>query len=97
MFFKNLCILVLWTKVASALEGLKLTVIFCYLPSACLLLGADHDIIEEKDMAQLPMVLDLLDTQAVFSQVSLTITLILPSIHRVLKVLQEVLCQFQRL
>ena len=23
MFFKNLCVLVLWTKVASALEGLK--------------------------------------------------------------------------
>ena len=25
MVFKNLCILVLWTKVASALEGLKYT------------------------------------------------------------------------
>ena len=34
MVYKNLCILVLWTKVASALEGLKLVnislIIMCY-------------------------------------------------------------------
>ena len=31
MIFKKICILVLWTKVASALEGLRLTVADCCL------------------------------------------------------------------
>ena len=36
MIFKNLCVLVLWKKVASALEGL-------YISSYCLLLTAISD------------------------------------------------------
>ena len=45
MFFKNLCILVLWTEVASALEGLNMLPRGLLLPSMSLLLtGVARDL-----------------------------------------------------
>ena len=39
MVFKNLCVLVLWMKVASALEGLRTRLIFGY----CYIIHGDDD------------------------------------------------------